>query len=151
MSDKNCRTDVRATSAVVVPDNGPKLHIPHSSRHVPPSEWCDYPRPIPPVWADVAARRGFRIDRRVRDRYHLALACLSCGAHTAVKVAALRDAAVRCGGCAADARAKAAQDAGLTFIRRDPSSRHYGYFRAPCPAHRYRDRDDRCRDRRDGP
>lgn len=132
MSYKTLRTHVRATPCVVVPGKSDPLHIPHRSRHVPPSAWCDYDRSVPPAWAELAAHRGFRIDRRVRDRYHLALECLSCGAQTAVKIAALRDAAVRCGGCAADARARAAQDADLTLLRRDPVARHYGYFRAPC-------------------
>ena len=49
MSDKTSRTVVRATPCVVVPDNATPLYIPHRSRHVPPSAWCDYPRPIPPA------------------------------------------------------------------------------------------------------
>lgn len=132
MSDKTRRTLVRSMPHVVVPDNATPLYIPHRSRHVPPDAWCDYPHPIPPAWTELAARRGFRIARRVRDRYHVVLECLSCGAHTAVKVFTVRDAAVRCGGCAARAREQNAQGAGLTFLRRDPESRHYGYFRAPC-------------------
>lgn len=132
MSYKNGRPHVPATPFVVVPDNSVPLHIPHRSRNVPPDAWCDYDRPVPPAWAELAAGRGFRVDRRVRDRYHLALECEACGSHTAVKVFALRDAAVRCGGCAARARAQNAQGAGLAFLRRDPGSRHYGYFRAPC-------------------
>jgi hypothetical protein len=80
----------------------------------------------------MAARRGFRIDRRVKDRYHLALECAACGSHTAVKVFVLRETAVRCGGCAARTRKQNAQGAGLTFLRRDPAARHYGYFRARC-------------------
>ena len=132
MSENDRWTLVRATPFVVVPDNATPLHIPHRSRHVAPGAWSDYPRPVPPAWRALAARRGFRIDRRVRDRYHLALECRACGAQTAVKVAALRDAAVRCGGCAAYERMKTAHDAGLKFLRRDPVSRSYGYFRAPC-------------------
>jgi len=109
MSNNTRQTYVRASPCVFVPDNATPLHIPHRSRDVPASAWCDYDRPVPPAWAELAARRGFRVDRRVRDRYHLALKCEACGSLTAVKVFALRDAAVRCGGCASRAREQNAQ------------------------------------------
>lgn len=132
MPDRNRRTSVRPPHSAVVRNGTAPLYIPHRSRDVAPENWGDYPQPVKPAWRLLADRRGFRVDRRVRDRYHLALECLECGAHTAVKLANLRDAAVRCGGCADRDRVRTAQEAGLAFLRRDPDNRSYGYFLAPC-------------------
>jgi len=57
--------------------------------------------PIAPAWREKADQRGFRIVGRIRDRYHLNLECKTCGAHTAVKLFALRGAQPRCGACVA--------------------------------------------------
>ncbi|MBB4209404.1 hypothetical protein [Roseinatronobacter bogoriensis] len=124
--------DARNGPFVVIRDKSAPLYIPHRSRNVAPDMWSDYPLSIPDHWHDLARAKGFRIDRRVRDRGHLALQCLTCGAHTAVKIAALRTSAVRCGGCAAQLRDANAQDADLVFLRRDENDHHYGVFRAAC-------------------
>jgi len=126
------RPDVRTAAFVVIPDKPTPLYIPHRSRNVAPELWSDYPCTIPDHWHDLARGKGFCIDRRVRDRNHLALQCLTCGSHTAVKIAALRSSAVRCGGCAARLRDTNAQDADLVFLRRDEGDHSYGFFRASC-------------------
>lgn len=132
MPKSSNRPDVRNAPFVVIKDKSNPLYIPHRSRNVAPGAWSDYPRSIPDHWHDLARAKGFRIDRRVRDRGHLALQCLTCGAHTAVKIAALRTSAVRCGGCAARLRDANAQGADLVFLRRDENDHHYGVFRAAC-------------------
>jgi hypothetical protein len=126
------RRSARNTSYQIVTDHGRQLYVPHRSRHVPANVWADFKRAVPETWKAMARDKGFRIDRRVRDRMHLALECRDCGALTAHKVFTLRTARPRCGGCAeADRVARAAQ-AGLTFLHRDKTDRHYGIFRAPC-------------------
>lgn len=132
MQNSSNRPDIRNVPFIVIPDKSAPLHIPHRSRNVAAEAWSDYPREIPEHWHELARGKGFRIDRRVRDRNHLALECLNCGSHTAVKIAALRSSAVRCGGCAARLRDANAQDAALVFLRRDENDHHYGVFRASC-------------------
>ncbi|CUX83284.1 MAG: hypothetical protein HLUCCA05_13475 [Roseibaca calidilacus] len=112
--------------------NQSRLWVSHRSRHVPSCGWSDYDGPIAPDWHRMADEKGFRIVGRIRDRFHLTLECRACGAHTAVKLFALRDSRPRCGGCAAIKRQNAADGAKLVFLRRDPQHHKYGVFRAPC-------------------
>lgn len=118
-------------SIVITPEQTP-LWVPHRSRHVPLSAWPNYDGPIAPAWRESADQKGFRIVGRIRDRYHLRLECKTCGAHTAVKLFALRGAQPRCGACAASRRIDVADGARLVFLRRDPEHHKYAYFRAPC-------------------
>lgn len=108
------------------------LHIPHRSRHVPAEDWVDFPRAIHARWQALATRKGFRIDRRVRDRLHLALECAVCGAHSAHKLHTLRTAQPACLGCQADRRANDAKAAGFELLSREEGDRHYNLYRLPC-------------------
>jgi len=108
------------------------LHIPHRSRHIPTQDWAPHPGPIKPEWHAHAAQKGFRVRSRIRDRLHLVLECRVCGALTAHHLHTLRTANPACGGCQHRARVENAQAAGLTFLHRDPESRHHGYYRAAC-------------------
>lgn len=126
------RRSARTISFEVVTDHGHRLHVPHRSRSVPADLWVDFERSVPEAWRAMARDKGFRIDRRVRDRMHLALECLDCGALTAHKVFTLRTARPRCGGCAEAELLIQARKAGLTFLHRDRVNRHYGLYRAKC-------------------
>ena len=81
--------------------NRKPLHLPRRSRDVPQTEWTEYKRRIPAAWHAIAEAKGYRIDRRVRDRLHVVLECRDCGAHTAHRVYTLRSALPACGGCQA--------------------------------------------------
>lgn len=108
------------------------LHLPRAAKHRAPQDWPDYPVPVPEEWHRFAAEKGFRIDRRLRDRLHLALECLSCGAQTAHKVFTLRTAQPVCGGCQERERATTAAAAGFVYLAADPDDSHYGLYRLPC-------------------
>ena len=108
------------------------LFVPRRSRHVPPDRWVRFPREIPARWQAIARAKGFRIDRGVRDKDHLALECLACGAHTAQKVFTLRTAQPACGACQEARLRETAEAAGLTFLGQCASHRHYGAFLARC-------------------
>ena len=114
------------------PDAACPLYLPRAAQYCNPEDWLTYPRPVPDEWHLMAAEKGFRIARRVRDRLHLALECVSCGAQTAQKVFTLRTAQPACGGCRAEARDQSASAAGFTFLRRDRLDRHYALYRLPC-------------------
>lgn len=122
----------RAVPFDVVTNRCRPLHVPRRSRHIPPSGWRDYDGPILPEWRIMAGAKGFRIDRRVRDRLHLALECHHCGALTAHKLYTLRTARPRCGGCVEADQLARAREAGLVFLQRDETDRHYMFYRAPC-------------------
>ena len=129
---KSSRPSVRGVPFEVVTSRRRRLHVPHRSRHVPASEWRDFPRPVPEAWALIARDKGFRVHGRIRDRYHVALECRTCGGLTAHKSFTLRTAQPRCGACAEADLADAARAAGLTFLRRDGRNHHYGLYRAAC-------------------
>ncbi|WP_324753175.1 GIY-YIG nuclease family protein [Roseovarius sp. Pro17] len=113
-------------------NNTKPLHLPRRSRDVDESEWTEQKRRIPAAWHTIAERKGYRIDRRVRDKDHVALECHSCGAHTAHKVFTLRSARPACGGCReAQMRGNAAK-AGFILVARDEEDRHYATYRLPC-------------------
>ncbi len=122
-----------APAAFVQPaDHSAPLYIPRRSQNLPADVWSSYPATIPAAWAKIASLKGFRINRRIRDRYHVALECRTCGAHTSCKAFNLRTAQPRCGSCASVGQHKQAEAAGLVFLKRDPLDRHYGIFRARC-------------------
>ncbi|MDP2084511.1 MAG: hypothetical protein Q8K20_04885 [Gemmobacter sp.] len=126
------RRSARNASYEIVTDRGRRLHVPHRSRHVPADVWVDFKRAVPEAWRVMARDKGFRIDRRVRDRTHVALECELCGALTAHKIYTLRTAQPRCGGCAEAEHLTQARKAGLTFLHRDRVNRHYALYRAKC-------------------
>lgn len=108
------------------------LHIPRRSRHVAVGDWAEYKCRIPAAWHAIAKQKGYRIDRRVRNRLHVALECLGCGAHTAHRVFNLRSAQPACGGCQNAARLVDAAKAGFAFKSRDEAHRHYATYILPC-------------------
>lgn len=108
------------------------LHRPHQSRHVPMEAWGDYPGAILEPWRALADQKGFRVDRRVRDRLHLALECKICGAHTAHKLHTLRTAQPTCLGCQAQSREGKANLVGLELLDRDNDNHQYNLYRLPC-------------------
>lgn len=125
-------TGLTPLSAVQLPDHPIPLFVPRRSAGTPHADWVTYDAPVPQAWDRMAERKGFLINRRIRDRYHVALECRTCGAHTAQKTYTLRTAQPRCGGCATAGQQTRAQDAGLVLLHRDPEDRHYGIFRAEC-------------------
>jgi len=125
-------TDTASAVYVQPSDHAAPLYIPRRSQDLPADIWASYPAPIPAAWTRIAAQKGYRIHRRIRDRYHIALECPVCGAHTACKVFNLRTAQPRCGGCATTGQHRLAKAAGLVLLERDPLDRHYGIFRARC-------------------
>ncbi len=112
--------------------NKKPLHIPRRSRHVPASAWVDYPHPIPVGWHVTAKAKGYRVDRRVRDKDHVALECRRCGAHTAQKAHTLRSAQPACGGCQRAKQRGNAAKAGFIMGARDEAHRHYATYTLPC-------------------
>ncbi len=108
------------------------LHRPHRSRHVPAEAWVDYPGAIKDCWRVLADQKGFRVDRRVRDRLHLALECKICGAHTAHKLHTLRTAQPACLGCQGESRSSKAKQVGFELIKRDEDSPNYNLYQLPC-------------------
>lgn len=118
---------------IIQPSDHPvPLHVPPRSRSVPAEDWRRFAGPISRSWAQAAARKGFRIDRRVRDRFHVALTCQTCGGQTASKVYTLMTAEPRCGACAQRRIEDLARAVGVTFLGRDPEDHKYGFFRASC-------------------
>lgn len=114
------------------PNTKKPLYTPRRSRHVAAADWSEYPRRVPAAWRKIAKQKGYRIDRRVRDRLHVALECLTCGAQTAHRVYTMRSAQPACGGCQEAARLSDAAKAGFTLGARDEAHRHYASYTLPC-------------------
>lgn len=91
-----------------------------------------YRGPVHAHWIEAARRSGFEIRGRVRDRYHLALQCRSCGGLSAARIFVVMTARPLCRTCIDNRRADEARAAGLTLLHRDPTDRHYRHYRAPC-------------------
>lgn len=108
------------------------LYIPHRSRHVPKEAWVDYSGPIKARWRVLADQKGFRIDRRVRDRLHLVLECEVCAAHTAHKRYTVTDAQPRCMGCQEAVRQDQARMVGVELLDRDEDNHKYNLYRLSC-------------------
>ncbi|BAQ71283.1 hypothetical protein NHU_04163 [Rhodovulum sulfidophilum] len=117
---------------VTLPGNHVLLFLPRRSRHVPPGAWIDWDAPIPAHWRTIAHEKGFRIDRRIRDRNHVVLECRSCGGQTAQKLHTLRSAHPDCGACQNRHVTETAAAAGLVFLGYHPEDRHAGIYRAAC-------------------
>ncbi|WJS86304.1 GIY-YIG nuclease family protein [Paracoccus sp. TOH] len=100
--------------------------------------------PIPEAWHDLAHQKGMTIIARVQDRYHLALACGTCGRPSKHKISALRACQPQCPHCLEAQWRAAAEQAGLEYLRRDPEDMMYAWYRAPC-GHEVRRQPDRMR------
>ncbi|MBK4217945.1 GIY-YIG nuclease family protein [Paracoccus caeni] len=83
-------------------------------------------------WRQMAQLKGFDLVARVRDRYHLALRCRSCGQISVVRLFVLMSTRPICRHCLETARAAQAKSAGLTYLGPDPVATPYGLYRAPC-------------------
>jgi hypothetical protein len=88
--------------------------------------------PIHPHWQAAAVAKGFKIEARVADRYHLALCCDECDGLTKTRLSVLMSAQPICAPCLAAKHAEAARMAGLKFLGRDASDRHYAFYQAKC-------------------
>ena len=91
-----------------------------------------YPVAIHPHWQAIAQTKGFAITSRIRDRYHLALCCQSCGETHASRIYTLTTAQPQCPACQLMRLEAEARAADLTHLRRDPDHRHYSHYRADC-------------------
>ena len=98
-----------------------------------PHSTCEhFPQTVHPHWRAAASAKGFKIVQRIKDRYHLLLACQSCGLAHASKIFVLMNSQPQCPHCI-EARWQAdAAAAGLKWAGRDPEDRHYGHYIAPC-------------------
>ena len=91
--------------------------------------WCG---PIHLHWRAMARRKGFDIRARVKDRYHVALECHVCGLQTVQRLHTLMTALPTCQHCMEAAWKISAIEAGVVFISRDPTRRHYARYRLSC-------------------
>lgn len=91
-----------------------------------------YDGPIHPHWQALAQSKGFTIEARVEDRYHLELRCDVCQGFTKTKLFTLRTAQPICAPCLEAKQAATARAAGLVLLERDLTDRHYASFRAEC-------------------
>jgi hypothetical protein len=117
---------------ILPPDRNVPLFIPRRSRQVPAEAWRQFAGEIRSEWQEIARRKGFRITRRVRDRYHLVLECSQCGSQTTHKLYTLRKAVPACTACEDRTVRETANRAGLEFLGYDPQDRHYGFYHATC-------------------
>ncbi|WP_376870742.1 hypothetical protein [Albirhodobacter sp. R86504] len=83
-------------------------------------------------WVSAAEAKGFTFVARVADRLHFALQCQTCGTLSKVKRFTLMTAQPLCHACIERDWAADANAAGLEFLRRDETNRHYGVYRLPC-------------------
>ncbi|SPJ26390.1 GIY-YIG nuclease family protein [Palleronia abyssalis] len=91
-----------------------------------------FPTTIHAHWAAAARKKGFEVTRRVADRYHLMLRCAACGLEHKSRLYVLTSAQPDCPHCIEARWRDAAERAGLAWIGRDPTDRHYAYYRASC-------------------
>ena len=109
------------SSLLVVPrDGGAALRLPV------------FDRPVQPDWTRLAARKGYTIAARVKDRLHVALRCDRCGCVSLSHVYTLRTAHPLCPACLCADRSSAAEAAGAVFRRRDPTDTRYAFYGLPC-------------------
>ncbi|EDZ45742.1 hypothetical protein RBY4I_952 [Rhodobacterales bacterium Y4I] len=96
-----------------------------------------FPLTIHAHWRDAAANKGFGILKRIRDRYHLLLACRACGATHVSKLFVVMNNQPLCPHCIEERWRDDAAAAELQWAGRDPESRHHGFYIADC-GHRLR-------------
>lgn len=109
-----------STLLVVPRDGGAALRLPV------------FDRPVQPDWTRLAARKGYAIVARVKDRLHVALRCDRCGCVSLSHVYTLRTAHPLCPACLCADRSSAAEAAGAVFRRRDPADTRYAVYGLPC-------------------
>ncbi|MCJ8139944.1 GIY-YIG nuclease family protein [Falsirhodobacter halotolerans] len=80
----------------------------------------------------MARSKGFDLRARVRDRYHVALACHRCGGQTVHRLHTLMTARPACQACMEAAWTETARRANISFLGRDPDRRHYARYRLRC-------------------
>lgn len=118
---------------ITLQKTGEKLFLPRGSRNRDPRIWAEiHTGPIHEHWKAMAREKGFALVRRVRDKDHVVLRCLACGALTAQKLFTLRTAQPACAACKHKLIEDTAEAAKLTLLGYDPDDRHVGIFRAPC-------------------
>ena len=91
-----------------------------------------FPGPIHVRWSQTAAKKGFEIVSRVQDRSHFSLKCAICGALNLVALYVLMNNNPLCKGCLHTKKHAAAEAAGLTYLGRDPTDRHYAFYLGEC-------------------
>lgn len=88
--------------------------------------------PVHAHWAEAARSKGFDLVARVRDRLHVALRCQICGGIHVTRHSVVMTAQPLCPHCIEARWQATASTAGLTWLGRDSTHRHYGYYRLPC-------------------
>ncbi|SMG55672.1 MULTISPECIES: hypothetical protein [unclassified Paracoccus (in: a-proteobacteria)] len=91
-----------------------------------------HPGPIHAHWAEAARAKGFDLIARVRDRLHVALRCQSCGGIHVNRHYVVMNAQPLCPHCMETRWRETALVAGLTWLGRDSTHRHYGRYGLPC-------------------
>ncbi|MCZ0962462.1 GIY-YIG nuclease family protein [Paracoccus benzoatiresistens] len=109
------------------------MAIPFRHRTFPPDDMpTRYAGPVHGHWWARAEEIGFTISGRVRDRYHLALRCETCGHVHASRIYTLMAATPQCPACLVARLEADAEAAGLMHLDRDPDHRHYSWYGAAC-------------------
>ncbi|WP_444455253.1 GIY-YIG nuclease family protein [Rhodobacter capsulatus] len=91
-----------------------------------------HPGEVHPHWQLAARSRGATIVARVVDRLHVALRCDTCGGIWVSRVSVVLGYQPLCPHCLTRGREGNAEQAELTWLRRDPADRHYAYYLASC-------------------
>lgn len=109
-------------------------HIPHLPRNysIGSRIWTAVDMPILPEWHETARRKGFTIEDRIVDRFHLALTCHTCNGLNRVRIFTLQNCQPLCKTCLQRRREAIAERAGMTFLRCDPADNQYAFYRMAC-------------------
>lgn len=91
-----------------------------------------FPRPSLSAWIEAAGAKGFEIVARIIDRLHLALKCRHCGAIHRSRLYTLMSAQPSCPSCMEADWRREASAAGLEYLCRDATDRHYAIYTAAC-------------------
>lgn len=91
-----------------------------------------FPRPPKDNWVAAALDKGFELIARVTDRYHVALRCQRCCGVHRCRIFTLMSAQPQCPACLEQQWRDEAAAAGLVYLDRHPSDRHYALYQAPC-------------------
>ena len=83
-------------------------------------------------WAAAAKAKGFDLIARVKDHLHLALRCHVCSGINVTRHFVVMNNQPLCHHCIERRWRQTALSAGLGWLGRDQSNRHYGHYRLPC-------------------
>jgi len=83
-------------------------------------------------WAAAAKAKGFDLIARVKDHLHLALRCHMCSGINVTRHFVVMNNQPLCHHCIERRWRQTALSAGLGWLGRDQSNRHYGHYRLPC-------------------